>query len=195
MLRNIKILIVFIIFAFSGCGLFDTRDVEPPVDARSNFIPPASPEIVIINIKFAISERNVTNYLQCFVDTSYSEKRFSYTADISSQIQYPVFHYWNLGYENSYFTNLRSFTNPSATSNLFLTNENFTGATDSVVFDADYLLRFDHQKPAVAKTTKGKLRFVLAVDSRSLWSIHRWIDYKINDSDTTWSVLKANFSN
>jgi len=195
LLRNTKILIVFIIFTFSGCGLFNTRDVEPPIDPRSNFIPPTSPEIVIINIVSAVTEKNLANYMQCFVDTSYSEKRFSYTADITSQIQYPVFHYWNLGYENSYFTNLCSLTDPSATSNLFLTNENFTGATDSVVFDADYLLRFDHQKPAVAKTTKGKLRFVLAADSRSLWSIHRWIDYKIIDSDTTWSVLKANFSN
>jgi hypothetical protein len=59
----------------------------------------------------------------------------------------------------------------------------------------DYLLRFDHQKTNVAKTLSGKLRFVMVINSKNLWAISNWIDFKSVDSDTTWSVLKANFSN
>jgi hypothetical protein len=195
LLRRIKILFIFVFVSSSGCGLFGTRDVESPIISRSSFIPPTAPEIVLVNFISAITEKNVDNYMKCFVDTNYSFKKFVYTADISSQIQYQIFRYWNLGYENQYFTNLRSLTDPSATSNLFLTPENVTPTIDSVVYDYIYLLRFDHNKPSVAKTVKGRLRFVISSDNRSLWAINTWIDYKQNDGDTTWSVLKANFSN
>ena len=194
MLKKFKI-IILLLFLNQGCGLFNTREVEQPVDPRSNFIPPTAPEIVIVNFITAIAEKNLNNYMACFVDTTYSTRKFSYTADIASQIQYPVFRYWNLSYENSYFTNLRSLTNPASSSNLFLSNEIVTTTIDTVVYDSDYLLHVEHQKQAVAQTVKGKLRLVLSADSRNLWSIHRWIDYKVNDGDTTWSVLKANFTN
>jgi len=194
LLKKFKIIILFL-FLIQGCGLFNTREVEQPVDPRSNFIPPTAPEIVIVNFITAITEKNLNNYMDCFVDTTYSTRKFSYTADIASQIQYPVFRYWNLSYENSYFTNLRSLTNPASSSNLFLSNEIVTTTIDTVVYDSDYLLHVEHQKQAVAQTVKGKLRLVLSADSRNLWSIHRWIDYKVNDGDTTWSVLKANFTN
>ena len=194
MLKKFKI-IILLLFLIQGCGLFNTREVEQPVDPRSNFIPPTAPEIVIVNFITAITEKNLNNYMDCFVDTTYSTRKFSYTADIASQIQYPVFRYWNLSYENSYFTNLRSLTNPASSSNLFLSNEIVTTTIDTVVYDSDYLLHVEHQKQAVAQTVKGKLRLVLSADSRNLWSIHRWIDYKVNDGDTTWSVLKANFTN
>ena len=195
MLRRIKILFFSVLIVSSGCGLFSTRDVEPPIISRSSFIPPTAPDIVLINFISAITEKNADNYMKCFMDTAYSPKRFIYTADITSQLQYPIFRYWNLSYENQYFLTLRSQTDPSATSNLFLTPENITPTIDSVVYDYIYLLRFDHNKPSVAKTVKGKLRFVISSDNRSLWAINTWIDYKQNDFDTTWSVMKANFSN
>jgi hypothetical protein len=85
--------------------------------------------------------------------------------------------------------------NPNATSNVFFSNPNLNTLSDSAVYDADYLLRVDHQKTNVAKTLKGKIRLVLSADSRNLWSIHKWIDFQSTSNDTTWSVLKANFSN
>ena len=194
MQRKIKI-IFFLLLFISGCGLFSTRDVESPVDPRSSFTPPTAPEIVLVNLISAIVERNLNNYMACFVDSTYSTRRFSFTADVASQIQYPVFRFWSLTYENLYFTNLRSLTNSNSTSNLFLSNEVVTVTIDTVVYDYDYLLHIEHQKQSVAQTVKGKLRFVLGSDSRNLWSIHRWIDFKVNDGDTTWSVLKANFIN
>jgi len=45
------------------------------------------------------------------------------------------------------------------------------------------------------KTTKGRLRFVLIPDSRNLWGIKDWYDFKEAEKDTTWSYLKASFVN
>ena len=86
--------------------------------------------------------------------------------------------------------------NPQATSILFFSSSSQPiVASDTAIFDSDYLLRVDHQKTTVAKTITGKIRLIMSMDSRNLWAIHNWIDFKSLDTDTTWSVLKANFSN
>ena len=54
---------------------------------------------------------------------------------------------------------------------------------------------WDSATEIVAKTLKGNIRLILSADSRNLWSIHRWIDIQATAADTTWSVLRANFSN
>jgi len=179
-------------FIANGCSL---REVENPVTSRTTFVPPTSPDLVIINLQFSIIERDVNNYLQCLVDTNYSPRRYSYTADVSSQIQYPIFRLWNMQNEKTYYTSLISLINPESNSNLFLSNTTLNTFGDTAVYDADYLLRFDHQKTSVAKTLTGKIRLILGSDSRNLWSVHNWIDIKAGSADTTWSVLKANFSN
>lgn len=175
-----------------SCGL---RDAETPVTSRTTFIPPTSPDLVIVNLQYSIIEKDLNNYMQCFVDTNYNPRRYTYVPDVVSQIQYPIFQYWKIQNEKTYYTSLLSLTSPSATSNLFFSNSTLNSFADTAFYDADYLLRVDHQKTSVAKTLKGKIRLILSADSRNLWSIHRWIDIKSGNTDTTWSVLRANFSN
>lgn len=194
MLKKIKILILLAVL-FSGCGLFGLRDVETPTEPRSTFVPPTTPDLVLSNLSNAIIDKDINNYIQCIVDTSSTSKRFVYTADIASQIQYPVFQNWQTVNERNYFYNLLSLTSAQSTSLLFFSNVTTNTYSDSAIYDMEYLLRFDHQKTNVAKTLTGKLRFIMVVNSKNLWAISRWIDFKAADSDTTWSVLKANFSN
>ncbi|MFA5403367.1 MAG: hypothetical protein WC358_00360 [Ignavibacteria bacterium] len=194
MLKKINILILLSLL-ISGCELFGLRDVEPPTEPRSNFDPPINPDIVIANLANAVTDKDLNNYLQCIVDTSLTTKNFVYTADISSQIQYPIFQNWQITNEKNYFLNLVNLTSLQNTSLLFYSNVTSNTYSDSAVYDMDYLLRFDHPKTTVSKTLSGKLRFVMVINSRNLWAISRWIDFKAVDSDTTWSVLKANFSN
>jgi len=194
LLRKINIL-VLLTLVYSGCGLFGLRDVETPTEPRSTFTPPTTPDIVLSNLTNAIIDKDINNYLQCIVDTASSTRRFIYTADIASQIQYPVFQTWQISNERNYFYNLLSLTNSSSTSLLFFSNVITNTYSDSAVYDMEYLLRFDHQKTSVAKTLSGKLRFIMVMNSKNLWAISRWIDFKSIESDTTWSVLKANFSN
>jgi hypothetical protein len=193
-LRKVISILILIIAAVSvySCSL---RSDEAPTSSRSTFVPPTSPDLVMVNLQFSIIEKDINNYMACFVDTSYSTKRYTYVPDIVSQIQYPIFSNWKLSNEKAYFSSLISLMDPNATSNVFFSNPNLNTLSDSAVYDADYLLRVDHQKTNVAKTLKGKIRLVLSADSRNLWSIHKWIDFQSTSNDTTWSVLKANFSN
>jgi hypothetical protein len=194
LLKKINILVLLAVL-ISGCGLFGLRDVETPTEPRSTFTPPTTPDIVLSNLSNAIIDKDINNYIQCIVDTSSTAKKFIYTADISSQIQYPVFQNWQTVNERNYFYNLLSLTNAQSTSLLFVTNVITNTYSDSAIYDMEYLVRFDHQKTNVAKTLTGKLRFIMVVNTKNLWAISRWIDFKAVDSDTTWSVLKANFSN
>lgn len=190
-----KYLAFILFFLLSGCGIFEPRDVEPPTVNRSNFTQPTSPDIVILNLNYAIAERNVNNYMKCFIDTNYISKTFTFIPDAVSQGQYPVFNNWNISKEETYFNNLTNLTDIASTSNLFLTDMTSTLYGDSAVYDYTYLLRFDHNRANVAKTMRGKLRFILSADTRNLWGISSWTDFRTNQNDTTWSVLKANFSN
>ncbi|MFZ4590543.1 MAG: hypothetical protein ACOYN6_06070 [Ignavibacteria bacterium] len=189
--------VIILIALYFGIALYSCslRDAELPVTSRSTFYPPTTPELVTVNLMFSIIEKDKDNYMKCFVDTSYSPRRYTYQPDVASGNQYPIFRLWNLSNEKTYYTSLLSLTDPSATSNLFFSNSTLQPFGDTAFFDAEYLLRVDHQKTNVAKTLKGNIRLILSADSRNLWSIHRWIDIQATAADTTWSVLRANFSN
>jgi len=192
--KKYKILfaISIILMAFIwGC----LREVETPVDPRSTFIPPTAPQYVIANLQSAILEKNINNYLLCFVDTNFSTKKFTFLAEVSAISQYPILKFWNFTNERYYITTLISATPSQSSSNLFLSNSNLTQTSDSAIYDADYILYFDHSRQNVPKIVRGKLRFIMAPDSRNLWSVHHWTDLKSLDTDTTWSILKANFLN
>lgn len=194
MLRKIKILLLLPLL-LSGCSLFGLRDVEEPTAPRSNFVPPTSPDLVLVNMQSAITDKDINNYLQCLVDSSLTGRKFRFIADVTSQIQYPIFRTWDLTNERNYFYNLLALTSPQSTSLFFYSNVNSLTYSDSAIYDMDYLLRFDHQKTSVPKTLTGKLRFIMVMNSKNLWAISTWTDFKSADTDTTWSVLKANFSN
>ncbi|MFQ5772135.1 MAG: hypothetical protein ACE5HX_16480, partial [bacterium] len=71
-----------IFFTIIGCANpFSTRAPEPPEQNSSNFITPSTPEIVFVNLQIAIQERNVENYIRSFVDTTRSDKRFTFVPD------------------------------------------------------------------------------------------------------------------
>ena len=195
MRKKIEILFFIFLVSASGCGLFSTRDVETPTGPRSIFTPPTSPSIVLDNFISAISQKDINNYVNCLSDTTNGGRRFVYTPDVESQSNYPVFSNWDRNKENNYFTNLVNQTSTESPSNLFLTNVSSTLSNDSAVYSADYLFVFYHNRTNLTKTARGTLRFNIRTDARNLWSINNWIDFKSQATDTTWSVVKANFSN
>ncbi|HMS64140.1 MAG TPA: hypothetical protein PKD83_02670 [Ignavibacteria bacterium] len=192
--RRINQILCYSFLIFTGCGLFSTRTVEPPSEPRSTYIQPTSPDIVLTNLNFSITEKNLDNYMRCLADPAFSVRVFRYFPDAVSLSLYPVFLTWNLTNERNYYSNLISFTNQTSTSNLFLSNITVNTGIDSAIVDSDYILVFDHNNQNVPKQFKGKLRFIMGIDSRSLWSIHSWYDFINENNDTTWSVLKAIFN-
>lgn len=196
MLKRYKILFIVIALLLlgnpSGCGLFSTRTPENPVTVRSTFEPPTSPQAVLNNLTSSIIERNSGNYVKCLSNTNYV-----YIPDSKAQSLYrQIFLNWNVNSEKFYLDNLISQTNSNATSNLFLSNivTNII-STDSAITSADYTVAFQHNRNNIPKSAVGNFRLTMKADENSLYSILKWEDFRIHDTDFTWSELKANFSN
>ncbi|MCI0449071.1 MAG: hypothetical protein L0Y79_04695 [Chlorobi bacterium] len=194
MLKKNKILVLLLaaVFLMKGCGIFDTRDPEEPSNIRSTFVPPTTPEIVIDNLSFSILEKNSENYIKCI-----SASNFQYVPDSKSQLLYgQIFQNWDPLAEKRYMDNLISQTNTNASSVLFLDNETITQITaDSASYQADYIIVYQHNRVNLPKSATGNLLLTLNSDENYLYSITRWQDFRQNDTDFTWSELKANFSN
>ncbi len=189
-----KYLLYFILLVlfYQGCGIFDTRDPEEPVTIRSTYFPPVSADIVIDNLGYAILEKNSENYNKCFSVTNYS-----YVPDSRSQQQYEqIFSGWNITSEKQYLDNLiNQQEGGNSSSVLFLDNERLTQlSTDSARYQADYIFVFQHNRINIPKSSKGRLNMIIASDENAFFYIRKWEDFRMNDTDFTWSEFKANFS-
>jgi hypothetical protein len=193
--RNICFAITAAVFAFSGCGLFETRDPEPPASGSSTFVPPTTPDLVLSNLEFSVSEKNTENYIRCLTDTVNSGVRLMFIPTTAAAGRYAsTFSDWTVQSERSYFAALVAFTGTSATSQLTLTGSFSVLASDSAVYDGSYDLLFRHGVAGVAENVKGNVQFVLRTDRSSIWSITRWTDIPQTDQ-TSWSEWKGRFAN
>ena len=182
-------------FLIAGCGLFSTRDPEPPKASSSTFVPPTAPDIVLSNLQHAVSERDGVNYLRCLPDSLNSGRTLTFIPTAAAGARYvTTFLSWSLQSEKSYFTSLVAVTPPTASSILILTGGFSLIASDSAVYNGDYQLTFQHGIPGVPETVRGNLQLVLAADRTSFWSIVHWTDHPIG-TDPSWSDLKGRFAN
>ena len=175
-----------------GCGLFETRSPEAPETRRSTYVPPTTPDAVIMNLTYSINEKNSNNYSKCI-----SSLNYKYVPDSRSQLLYgQIFQNWSYSAEKLYLDNLISQTNSNASSNLFFSNKIITLISpDSATAAADYIVVFQHNRANVPKTAVGNLRLTITADESNNFYINYWEDFRKNDTDFTWSELKANFSN
>ena len=175
-----------------GCGIFDTRTPEAPVNIRSTFVPPTTPALLLTNLQFSILEKNSVNYGKCL-----NPLAFQYVPDSKSrQIYGQIFQNWTQASEKNYLDNLISQTGVNASSTLFLDNATTTYITpDSVIYKADYIVVFQHNRTNIPKSATGNLHFIISGDVNNLFSITKWEDFRQGDTTFTWSELKANFSN
>ncbi len=175
---------------YAGCDLFRTRDPQPPTAGSSNFETPTTYDKVLKNLVFAISDKNINNYLSCFVDTTI--RPYVFIAAEDARRGYPdVMNGWNLEGEQRYFTNLREATPGIPTLTLPDKPPTFV-SSDSVVYDLDYTLSWPHIRSGIPKVVQGTMRLSIGTDGKR-WAIYEWRDSKTT-ADSTWSYLKAVFS-
>jgi len=180
----------------ASCGIFETRQPQPPQQGRSDFEPPTAPSIVITNLQNSISDKNVDNYLSCLSDTSFGGREFVFVPppDVNSTYQ-GIFSVWNKNSESSYLRNIVSQSSNSANPVLTLSAETLIpGGPDSAVYNANYILIWPNSSSSKLQEVQGNLQFYLGVDRNQEWSIYRWIDSRVGDTLKTWSELKAEFS-
>ncbi|MBI4548560.1 MAG: hypothetical protein HY707_11295 [Ignavibacteriae bacterium] len=188
--KAIVLLLAAVLMSLQGCDIFQTREPEPPTQDISTFDPPVSPDIVLRNLQFAISEYNVDNYMRCFTDTAMRVFVFIPAQEVRANFE-SVFQEWDLQAERRYFQNLGQPSSASPLLTLTMQPPNVTA--DSVVYTINYTLFFPHRRAGVPQVVRGNMQLYLGVDNQRRWSINRWEDFKTT-TDTTWSFWKAVFS-
>jgi len=188
-------LITIILISFTACDLFTTRDAERPDQSRSNFQPPVEPAIVIENLKNSLSDKNIENYIACFVDTIFSQRNFNFSASSEAISLYQIFlQNWGLNEEKRYLSSAINKVPKDFPITLSLSNENYSSLSgDSSIYTATYFLSLPLPSgdPTPANYA-GNLQFNLLRDSRSEYVIYFWKDTK-SQTLPSWSELKGSF--
>jgi hypothetical protein len=187
---------IYIAFAltlllFSGCDIFDTRQAERPVNSRSSFEFPASPEIVVQNLTNSLLEKNSQDYIACLVDSNYCAKTYSFVPSSGTGSIYPALAGdWSVKSEEQYFKNIVVKLTTDQGITLTLSNEKYYQGVDSTVYTADYKIQLPQSAVFTNSFFQGSLSFTMIMDSRSEWVITRWIDVK-SPTDLCWSDMKG----
>ena len=175
---------------------FQLRKSEPPSQGVSRQVPATQPEMVLTNLKSAIAERNLENYMKCFADTVGGGKRFCFVPDPTTQIQNPgVFANWNLAAEKRYVNYLFSQIPKDSSASLvfdFGTEQTYV-KQDTTVFIRDYTLTVHHTLKGNQYPRKavGRSEFHLC-QTQGEWVIFYWDDRR-NSDQPCWSDIKASF--
>ena len=128
----LSLVVLSLAVLLSACDILSTRDPEPPSTGGSSFIPATSPELVTSNLRGAIAEKNVENYMRCLVDTLSSQRSFQFVPTGSALGRYPsAFAQWTLQSERTWLSSLLALTPQNAATALSL-----DGAFSVVVSDS-----------------------------------------------------------
>lgn len=183
---------IIVAIVFSGCDLIQTRNAEPPDQPRSNYQQAVTPQVLISNLVNSLKEKDVQNYINNFVDSSFSEVKFQFSPSSGAVSQYPFLSSdWSIKDEEQYFNNLITKVTEGSPVTLSLNNEQYSPQGDSLIYTATYSINVpnDQSEP---KDYQGDLRFTMIRDNRSVWVIYFWQDTRSTDLPS-WSDLKGRF--
>jgi len=181
-------ILTLLVGLIAGCDLWTTRSPEDPSNSTSNFVPASDPETLFQNLKSALQDGIVENYIACFVDVSYLKKEFVFIPASGTIIENPRLSSWNLQAEKEYFNELISKlkSGSSITFNYTIAQKDYNSEYYEYVID--YAISF--QSSSLSGEYQGTSRFKIYVDSRGQCVIVEWEDIKKNDYDC-WSELKG----
>ncbi|HEX9652225.1 MAG TPA: hypothetical protein VGA99_00810 [bacterium] len=172
---------------------FSTRTPEPPEQNTSTFIPPTSPDIVFINLRVAIQEENVENYIRCFVDSTRSNERFTFVPDQRAVTNNPgAFDFWQIEDERRYLNRVFQALPADSLRSARFIEENRSEGASQATFNQSYEIRVRHTRQNISTLYRGQSNFMLEKNQTGDWAIYRWEDFT-NGVDLSWSDLKALF--
>lgn len=169
------------------------RDPEEPKDPSSNWIPAYNPEQVILNFQNAIAERNIENYMHCFIDSANSSRVFCFNPDQNVGADHPeLFESWSLQKEENIMQQAFSLVPSDSISRLQFTEKIREVITsDSVITVQKYKLEFRHTETSLPRIYQGQVEFWLASDFGGEWAIYHWIDFDVDPDFPSWSYFKV----
>jgi len=187
MKTTVTLLLVILV---SGCDLFTTRSPEQPDTPANSIVPAFSPKILFENLKSSIEQKVLDNYMACFVDSSFLNRKFKFIAASGSVSQYPTLNNWTLESERQYFRWQKAISQSGSSVTLTLSNSFNTQFGDSAEYQFDYDLSLSANDQAISGNYVGIVRFKIFLDSRKQWVIVQWEDSR-KSSGQTWSDLKG----
>lgn len=191
------IAILSLSLVLAGCDAFSTRNPEEPNTSVGSYIPPTSYDVVIFNLKNAMTEKNLDNYMNCFSDSVVSKlPNYRFYPDGQTLAQNPnLFELWSVRDEEKFFTFLSSNITDGTTPNLNFVNEDFQVFQDSIIYNSDYFFNFELTNDVNNDTYTGSMRLVLKNNSNGFWYITSWYDFINTEQETnlTWSFLKSKY--
>lgn len=179
-------------FALACQNPFSTRKPEQPVVSRSNWIPPVSPDKVLVNLQSSVAERNTENYIRCLADPSYSSRAFRFNPNPETASNHPgVFLKWGVDKEQTVVQQAFSLVPPDSACFLTWTKiiREIT-SSDTAILVRQYRLEIHHKPSDISTVFEGHAEFRLASDQRGEWIIYLWTDNSVSGS-VSWSDLKA----
>ena len=179
-----------------GCA---TRTPEEPSGNRGTYEPPTSPNIVIENLRNAVIEKNMQNFMLCLADPSRSPFSYTYEPSAEAGARYQaVFMNWSVTKERQAFLSMTSRIAADQQPQLLFSNSQVAfSSPDSLVWVAEYVLTAQLGLTSLPSTLSGIIALTICPEQSGLWSIARWSDAR-RPSDTTeatWSLLRGQLSN
>ncbi len=184
----------------SACDVFPTRTPEDPINPNSNIIPPTTPYLALDNFINSVNNAEYSNYTQCFASKiSGQSKEFEYIPSGSSKANYPgLFNEWHSNEEIRNFKSIINSLKVETKPVLVINNIQYNSfSADSVNLTGDYSLSLEIKNNINVSHYLGQVLLSLYRENNGLWYINQWVDIdsKTDETGSTWSTLKASFSN
>ena len=186
-----NLVIILLLFLAVSCDIFETRDADSPDQARSNYQPATSPEILIQNLIDSFADKDVVNYQNTFV-TGLSSKDFTFVPSSTALSRFQnLWPTWNIDAEVQYFNNMKTSVPdelPVLLSGLSLSPESFSIFGDSLKYNSEYFISVPqiNSEPLIFQ---GTLELSM-INVSTVWLVYFWKDNAIEDNPS-WSDLKG----
>jgi hypothetical protein len=190
-LLNVNILIFLLLL--TSCDIFETREPEEPESGRSATLPATTPSQLFENLKLALKDKAVDNYMRLFVDEFLMNAEFSFVPSSGAASKYPSLLQWDLNSERLYFNNVKVATPEGGSMILTQSEINNITTVDSAVFQFDYTLIVPFSESELENTFRGRAEYTIKLNTNNEWVITRWEDIEV-ENFSSWSELKGLFN-
>lgn len=193
-MRNvIFILGLTLILIFACDHPFSTRKPEKPSTNQSAWNPPHTPEDVLINLIYAIQERNSENYMRCFLNEPSMSHAFHFEPDHEVAMLYPHMMEWTWDQEENMIQETFSIVPKDSSFYIqFPIVIRDIVAADSATLVRHYSWVIHHDDPSLPNRLEGQAEMRLAESAVGEWGIYQWIDNAISAVPSI-SLWKAKF--
>jgi len=181
---------ILLIITLSSCNFFTAREPELPTTTSNSQIPATTPDILFTNFKSSTESKILDNYLSCFADPSFINKKYVFIASAAAAVQFPVLSNWGIESERQYFKNLKTISLAGNSVSLNFSNQVNTSFGDSSIYQLDYSFNVVTKDQSITGEYKGTAQFKIYLDKRNQWVIVSWEDIR-KSNQKSWSDLKG----